>query len=767
MKNKIVKWIWIIFFVIICLIAFVIVGAWNGWICKMPDFKTLQNPVDEYASMVYSADGKLIGQYNVARANRLAADYQDLGPYLVQALVATEDERFYEHSGIDAIGLGRAIVKRGVMGDISAGGGSTITQQLAKMLYSERATSATDRLLQKPVEWLIAVKLERMFTKEEIITMYLNQFNFLNGAYGIKTASSIYFKKKPRELTRAECAMFVGMCKNPSYYNPKRFPERTIGRRNVVLKQMVKAGFLTQEEYEVDKEEPLKLNMKSMENSKEGVAPYFREYLRHYMMAKQPDREDYASWQKVQFCIDSVLWERDPLFGWCNKHTKINGEHYNIYTDGLKIYTTVDTRLQRYAEEAVFERVVKELQPIFNSYCRGLRYSPFANSASNRAIKRDMIRSWQNSDRYKKMKAADASDEEIEKVYRTAFPMKLFSYNEQGYVDATMTPEDSIRYMKKFLRSGFVSMDPATGDVKAYVGGTNFNAFSYDMAGKGRRQVGSTMKPFLYSLSVQNGMNPCDPVSNVRRSYGGWSPKGGGGGGTVQLRQGLAQSNNTVAAYLMSLIDPRDFLSWLDLFEIPTFYQQPNMALCLGPLEISILNLISGYTTFVNDGIHMSPRLVTKITDQQGNTLAEFSPRMNEILSKESAWKMIVMLRGVTQTGTARRLRGMGFADCDMGGKTGTTNDCTDFWYVGVTPKLVSGAWVGGEERDIHFITGQGAEQALPIWAKYMKKVYADQSLGYSMKDTFNIPKKFDGCEKDKSRNFTKDDQNDITDIFE
>jgi len=764
MKNKIIKWIWGSFLVIALLMVGIVVGAWNGWICKMPDFKTLQNPVDEYASMVYSADGKLIGQYNVARANRLAADYKELSADLVLALVATEDERFYEHSGIDAIGLGRAVVKRGVMGDISAGGGSTITQQLAKMLYSEQATSVYDRLLQKPVEWLIAIKLERMFTKEEIITMYLNQFNFLNGAYGIKTAADIYFQKKPRDLSLAECAMFVGMCKNPSYYNPKRYPERTVERRNMVLHQMLKENYITQEQYEKAKQEELKLSMKSVPKHQDGLAPYFREYLRHYMMAKKPERKDYPEWQKVQFCIDSVLWERDSLYGWCNKHQKINGENYNIYTDGLKIYTTIDTRMQKYAEDAVFERVAKELQPVFNSYCSSLRYAPFNNSASARDIQRDMTRSWQNSERYQKMKEAGASDEEIEKAYKTPYKMRLFTYD--GGKDATMTPEDSIRYMKKFLRAGFVSMDPSNGDVKAYVGGTDFGAFGYDMAGQGRRQVGSTMKPFLYSLMVQNGMSPCDQVSNVRKSYGGWCPRGGGGGGTVQLKQGLAQSNNTVAAYLMSLIDPRDFLSWLDLFEIPTYYQQPSMALCLGPLEISVLNLISGYTTFVNDGIHMSPRYVTKITDQQGKVLAEFSPRMNEILSQESAWKMLIMMMGVTHNGTASRLLSMGF-EGDFGGKTGTTNDCTDFWFVGVTPKLVSGGWVGGEERDVHFITGQGAEQALPMWAKYMKKVYADETLDYSMKDTFSMPRKYDGCEKEKTKNRDDDDRTSITEIFE
>ncbi|MCF0203128.1 MAG: penicillin-binding protein, partial [Bacteroidaceae bacterium] len=360
-------------------------------------------------------------------------------------------------------------------------------------------------------------------------------------------------------------------------------------------------------------------------------------------------------------------------------------------------------------------------------------------------------------------KAAGASDEEIATAYKTPVRMRLFTYD--GGKEEVMTPEDSIRYMKRFLRAGFVSMEAATGDVKAYVGGTNFGAFSYDMAGVGRRQVGSTMKPFLYSLMVQNGMSPCDPVSNARKSYGGWTPKGGGGGGSVQLKQGLAQSNNTVAAHLMSTINPTDFLAWLDLFEIPTFYQQPNMALCLGPLEISVLNLISGYTTFVNEGLHMAPRLVTKITDLQGNTIAEFAPRMNEILSQENAWKMLVMLRGVTQTGTARRLRGMGFSG-DIGGKTGTTNDCTDFWYVGVTPKLVSGGWVGGEERDIHFNTGQGAEMSLPMWAKYMKRVFADESLGYTPEDTFSMPKGYTGCEK-RRKERTEEQTENITDVYQ
>ncbi len=761
MKNTIIKWIWITFAAVILFSAAIVVGAWNGWICDMPDFKSLQNPVDEYASMVYSSDGKLIGQYNVARANRRAADYTELSPYIVEALVATEDERFYEHSGIDAIGLGRAIVKRGFMGDVSAGGGSTITQQLAKMLFSETAKTVTDRLLQKPVEWLIAVKLEKQFTKEEIITMYLNQFNFLNGAYGIKTASQIYFNKKPSDLTRAECALFVGMCKNPSYFNPLRYPERTCERRNVVLKQMVKAGFLTEEEYDKDSKEELNLTNYKPTSHKDGQAPYFREYLRHYMMAEKPERENYPSWQKVQFCIDSALYVRDPLFGWCTKNHKADGSNYNIYTDGLKIYTSIDTRMQKYAEEAVFQRIAVELQPKFNSMCSGLRYAPFTNGASMNDIKRDMARSWKNSERYNRMKEAGATDEEIEKAYRTPVKMTLFSYN--GDKEETMTPEDSIRYMKRFLRAGFVSMDPSTGDVKAYVGGTDFEAFGYDMAGQGRRQVGSTMKPFLYSLMVQNGMSPCDPVSNVRKSYGGWCPKGGGGGGTVQLKQGLAQSNNTVAAYLMSLIDPRDFLTWLDLFGIPAYYQTPSMALCLGPLEISILNLISGYTTFVNDGLHMSPRLVTKITDQQGNTLAEFAPRMNEILSQEAAWNMQIMLQGVVNSGTARRLRGMGFSG-QIGGKTGTTNSNADFWYVGVAPKLVSGGWVGGEERDIHFSYGQGAEQALPMWAYYMKKVYADESLGISQSDTFSVPKSYDGCSK--SKKVDADQLNDITEIY-
>lgn len=752
MKNKIIKRLWIGFAVFMLLFAGVMVSAWNGWICKMPDFDSLQNPVDEYASLVYSSDSvdgkpRLIGKYNLDRANRLAADYKDLSPNLVMALVATEDERFFEHSGVDAIGVGRAVVKRGVMGDISAGGGSTITQQLAKMLYSERATNSYDRLMQKPVEWLIAIKLERQFTKQEIITMYLNQFNFLNGAYGIKTAAKIYFNKLPKDLTLSECALFVGMCKNPSYFNPKRFPERAKGRRDVVLGQMLKEGYINQSEYDQACAEDINLKSFNREADGKRIAPYFQEYLRHYMMAELPERSNYPEWNHVQFCIDSLLWERDPLYGWCNKNTKITGENYNIYTDGLKIYTTVDTRLQTYAEDAVFERVAVELQPHFDSYCRGMRYAPFNNSAPQEAIVRDMARSWHNSDRYKAMKAADASDEEIEKAYHTPVPMKLFSYN--GQIEKTMTPEDSIRYMKKFLRAGFVSMDASTGDVKAYVGGTNFDAFSYDMAGQGRRQVGSTMKPFLYSLMVQNGMSPCDPVSNARKSYGGWCPKGGGGGGTVQLKQGLAQSNNTVAAHLMSTIDPADFLSWLNLFEIPTFGQTPNMTLCLGPIEISVLNLISGYTTFVNDGMHMSPRLVTKITDMQGNVLAEFSPRMNEILSQESAWNMQLMLMGVTQTGTARRLRGMGFSG-DFGGKTGTTNNCTDFWYVGVTPKLISGGWVGGDERDIHFVTGQGAEQALPMWAKYMKKVYADETLNYSMKDTFSMPRGWTGCDESK-----------------
>lgn len=749
MRKTFVRILWGTLCAVIVFLAVSFTSIWFGWIGYMPDLEDLQNPISRYASQVYSVDGKILGTYNMNRENRVHVDYDGISPYLVQALVATEDERFYDHSGIDFIALTRAVVKRGILGQKSAGGGSTITQQLAKQLYSATAKSTLERLLQKPIEWVIAVKLERFYTKEEIITMYLNYFDFLHNAVGIKTAADVYFDKDPKNLTLTESATLIGLCKNPSYFNPVRYPERCTDRRNVVLGQMLKAGYITNEEYQKAHDEPLALNFHRVDH-KDGIATYFREFLRQYIMAQKPTLEDYPSWNRVQFTIDSLAWETDPLYGWCNKNHKKNGEPYNVYTDGLKIFTTIDSRMQKYAEEAVLKHVGNYLQPAFTKENRTKPNAPFTNALTAAEVKGILNRSIRQSERYRAMKEQGATESEIQKAFRTPVEMSVFTYH--GDIDTVMTPLDSIRYIKSFLRSGFVSMDPHNGAVKAYVGGVDFTHFTYDMATQGRRQVGSTIKPFLYALSMSNGMSPCDVAPNVQRSYGNWTPRNGSRsryGQMVTLKWGLAQSNNWISAYLMSRINPQDFLRILRDFGINTYGVYPSIVLCLGPNEASVCEMVSAYTTFANHGIHCSPMFVSKIEDNEGNVIATFQPRMNEVISEESAYKMLEMLKAVMDGGTGSRMRYKYKVECDMGGKTGTTNRNADAWFMGFTPSLVSGCWVGGEDRDIHFDStrmGQGANMALPIWAYYMKKVFADRSLGYDPNEKFDIPEDFNPC---------------------
>ena len=730
-------------------LAIAFTSIWFGWVGYMPDIADLQNPISRYASQVYSVDGKILGTYNMNRENRIHVDYDNLSPYLVEALIATEDERFYEHSGIDFIALTRAVVKRGMLGQKSAGGGSTITQQLAKQLYSSTAKSTLERVMQKPIEWVIAVKLERFYTKEEIITMYLNYFDFLHNAVGIKTASDVYFRKEPKNLSLTEAATLIGLCKNPSYYNPVRYPERCMERRNVVLGQMLKVGYITNDEYRKAHDEPLALNFHRIDH-KDGMATYFREFLRQYMMAEKPSLDNYPSWNKVQYSIDSTAWETDPLYGWCNKNFKKNGEPYNVYTDGLKIFTTIDSRMQRYAEEAVLQHVGHYLQPAFSKENKAKPNAPFTNALTTSDVKGILNRSIRQSERYRAMKEQGATEDEIQKAFRTPVEMSVFTYH--GDVDTVMTPLDSIRYIKSFLRAGFVSMDSHNGAVKAYVGGVDFTHFTYDMATQGRRQVGSTIKPFLYSLCMSNGMSPCDVAPNVQRTYGNWTPRHGSRasyGQMVTLKWGLAQSNNWISAYLMSRLNPQDFLRILNDFGINTFGAYPSMVLCLGPNEVSVCEMVSAYTTFANNGIHCYPMFVSKIEDNEGNVIATFQPRMNEVISEESTYKMLEMLRAVMNGGTGSRMRYKYNIECDMGGKTGTTNRNADAWFMGFTPSLVSGCWVGGEDRDIHFDSmrmGQGANMALPVWAYYMKKVFADRSLGYDPNEKFDIPEDFNPC---------------------
>ena len=746
------------------------VAIWNGWIGYMPPIEDLQNPISRFATQIYSSDGKVIGTWNFNRENRICVPYSNLSPYLVQALVATEDVRFYDHSGIDFIALSRAIVKRGLLGQTSAGGGSTITQQLAKQLYSDAAGSTLERLLQKPIEWVIAVKLERNYTKEEIIALYLNYFDFLHNAVGIKTAATTYFYKDPKDLTLEEAATLIGLCKNPSLFNPVRYPERCRDRRNVVLDQMRKAGYITDEQYHKSCELPLTLNFHRNDH-KDGTAPYLREFLRVYMSAERPDRSKYPSWNKRQYVLDSIAWDTDPLYGWCNKNFKKDGTPYNLNADGLKVYTTIDSRMQRYAEEAVYGHVARYLQPEFFKENRGKPNAPFTSQLTKKQVNQIMERAVLLSERYRILKSNGASDEEIHKSFHTPTDMSIFTYH--GDVDTTMTPIDSIRYVKSFLRAGFMSMDPTTGAVKAYVGGLDYTHFMYDMVTGGRRQVGSTIKPFLYSLAMENGFSPCDLAPNVQRTYmvAGmpWTPRNAShkrAGEMVTLKWGLAQSSNWISAYLMSKLSPQQFVQLLHDYGINNPDIHPSMSLCLGPCEMTVAEMVSAYTTFANRGIRTAPMFVSRIEDNEGNVITSFQPRMNEVISEESANKMLVLLKGVVDGGTAGRLRYKYNFTGEIGGKTGTTNRNSDAWFMGFTPQLVSGCWVGGDDRDIHFDSmrmGQGATMALPIWAYFMKKVYRDKTLPYDPNAKFDLPEGFDGC----SHNAEDDMEYGIDEVYE
>ena len=753
MRKLFVYFLWTLLFIIIFGAATAFYAINEGWIGYMPPIEDLQNPINRFATQIYSADGKLIGTWNYNRENRVMVDYTKIAPSLVKALVATEDVRFYDHSGIDFYALGRAIVKRGLLGQKSAGGGSTITQQLAKQLYSEHASTTMERLLQKPIEWVIAVKLERNYTKDEIITMYLNYFDFLHNAVGIKTAANTYFSKEPKDLSVVESATLVGLCKNPSYYNPVRNPERSRDRRNVVLGQMLKAGYLTQEEHDKYCAEPLELKF-HVSDHKEGLAVYLREFLRRYMTAKKPERALYPSWNMVKYFNDSINWESDPLYGWCNKNKKRNGDNYSIYTDGLKVYTTIDSRMQKYAEQAAYQHVVKFLQPAFDKENKNKANAPYSSNLTSQQVQQILNRSVRQCERYRVLKESGASDAEIHKSFHTPIEMSVFTYH--GEVDTVMSPIDSIKYYKSFLRTGFVSVCPQNGHVKAYVGGLDYAHFAYDMVMDGRRQVGSTIKPFLYSLAMENGFSPCDVAPNVQQTYmvagQPWTPRNGSKaryGEMVTLKWGLQQSNNWISAYLMSKLNPQAFVDLLHEYGIRNPEIHPSMSLCLGPCDISVGEMASAYTAFVNHGIRAALMFVTKIEDGEGNVIAQFQPRMNEVISEESANKMIYMLKSVVDGGTASRLRFKYNLKGDIGGKTGTTNNNSDAWFMGILPTLVNACWVGGDDRDIHFNSmamGQGASGALPIFALYMQQVYKDEQLGYNENAIFDLPEGYDPC---------------------
>ncbi|MFA8435954.1 MAG: penicillin-binding protein 1A [Marinifilaceae bacterium] len=721
-------------------VVFLFIGVSKGFFGFMPTFEELENPKSNLATEVYSSNDELIGKYYYK--NRSFVNYSDLSPYLINALIATEDIRYREHSGIDVRGLGR-VVKGLATGNKSAGGGSTISQQLAKMLFPrERFEKGYELVFRKFREWVIAVKLERSYTKEEIMTMYFNKFDFLNLAVGIKSAANVYFNTTPDSLRIEQAAMLVGMAKNPAYFNPLRREELTWNRRNVVLAQMVKYDYLSQNEYDSLKQLPLGIDFQRVDHKK-GIAPYFREFLRTTLTAKEPKRKNYPSWNYQKFKEDSLEWANNPFFGWCNKNKKNDGTNYNLYRDGLKIYTTIDSRMQRYAEQAVSEHLGKDLQIAFDREKQNHRNPPFSDDLTDEDVENTMLLSIRRSERYRVLRNKGLSMDSIRKIFETPVKMKIFSW--KGERDTLLSPMDSMFYYKGLWRAGFMSLVPQTGEVRAYVGGPNYKHFMYDMVTLGKRQVGSTIKPFLYTLAMQEGLSPCDRVPNIPQTFilpdgTPWASKNSSSkneGKMVTLKWGLANSINNISGWVLKQSNPEAVVRMARKMGVVSRIDAVP-SIFLGTSEISLREMVGAYGTFANKGVYITPRFVTRIEDKKGNVIARFNPDKHEVMSEQTAYLMTNLLEGVVQKGTGRRLRHTYHLYNPIGGKTGTTQNHSDGWFMGITPELVSGVWVGAEDRAVHFegiYYGQGANMALPIWALYMKKVYEDSSLNISQGD--------------------------------
>ena len=701
----------------------------------MPTFEELENPNNRFASEVYFADGPIMNRY-FEKENRKYIEYREIPQSVIDALIATEDVRFYDHSGVDVRGLFR-VAKGLLTANTSAGGGSTISQQLAKMLFPrESDLNVFELAIRKFREWVIAVRLEKSYTKEEILTMYLNKYDFLNLAVGISSAADIYFQVPLDSLKVEQAAMLIGMAKNSSYYNPVRRPELTLNRRNVVLSQMYKYDKITREECDSLKKLPLGLNFKRVDH-KEGLATYFREYLRLFMTANKPDRTRYRDLS--QFRLDSIAWETNPLYGWCKKNVKVDGSHYDLYSDGLKIYTTLDSRMQKYAEEAVREHLSQDLQPLFDKEKVKKHRPPFSNDMTPTEIEEVLDRSIRQSERYRVLSKQGMSFKEIRKTFDQPLKMQVFTWN--GIRDTVMTPLDSIKHYKSFFRSGFMVMQPQTGYIKAYVGGPDYRYFMYDMVSAGKRQVGSTIKPILYTLAMQEGLGPCDKVPNIPQTFilptgEPWSARGGTKrqGEMVTLRWGLANSENNISAWVLKQFTPEAVAQMAHKMGITSFID-PVPSVFLGTAEITVKEMVAAYSIFANKGVYNSPLPVYRIEDKYGNVLQEFRPESREVITENTAYLMCNLLEGVVTGGTGVRLRYKYKLMNPMGGKTGTTQKHADGWFMGVTPDLVGGVWVGAEDRSIHFqnlANGQGASMALPIWAKFLLKAYADPRLKMS-----------------------------------
>lgn len=746
MKRKLSKnasldeWIkrfWIAFAASILFLALFFTALSLGWLGFMPSFEELEAPQNYLATEVISADQKQLGTFYVE--NRLNVHYSDLSPAVVKALIATEDARFNKHSGIDGKALLRVFY--GMITRTDQGGGSTITQQLAKNLFPRRYHSTIiGTAFSKLREWITAIKLERHYSKEEIAALYLNTVDFGSQAFGIKSAALTYFGKMPAELNVQESALLIGILKAPSYFHPVRNKERALRRREVVLHQMLKYDYLTRREYDSLKVMPLDMSHYRLRDHNSGSATYLREYLRITLAAEKPQKGDYED--IADYIADSLRWQKDPSYGWINKNNKPDGGKYNLYKDGLRIYTTIDSRMQQYAEAAVSKHLSTDLQPAFFKHWKGNSHAPFDLNDQNE-IKKLLMASRKRSDRYRSMKRGGFPPDSIEAAFRTPIPMRIFSW--KGEIDTVMSPDDSIKYHKWFLQAGLMSMEPQTGYVRAYVGGINYRFFKYDHVMMGRRQVGSTFKPFVYTVAMQNGDSPCTRVANVQYTIDSgdgkiWAPKNSSHykeGQMVTLKEALANSINWISAYLIKRYSPASVVKLARKMGIIS--PLPAVpSICLGTPDITLAEMTGAMNTFANAGIYIQPLLITRIEDKHGNVIAQFAPLQEEAMSEETAYLMLVLMKGVVESGTGARLRGTyGFSN-PIAGKTGTTQSNSDGWFMGLTPDLVTGVWVGGEDRSIRFRNtslGQGANMALPIWAHYMKAVYGDPDLQLSRGD--------------------------------
>ena len=749
-KKKIIKWFWLLFSAPILLVTGLIGLVWA--FADIPSFKELEDPDSKLATQVIAEEGEILTTFHIE--NRSYVTFEELSPNLVNAAVATEDLRFYGHSGIDFVSLGRVIFKTVLGGDSSQGGGSTLTQQLAKTLYPRQDVSSripgVSKLKMvwiKLKEWVTAVKLERSYTKDEIMTMYMNQVFFGSNAYGIKAASQTFFGKSPKELTIEEAATLVGMVNKPTRYNPAINPDKSLVRRNFVISQMEKAGFLTKEQRDSIQQVPIALSYQIQDHNA-GLGPYFRDMLRRTMNAKEPKRSSYAQYE--DYVVDSLQWADNAFYGWLNKNTKADGSKYNLDRDGLRIYTTINYKMQKYAEEAVAEHLGKDLQKSFWRDIRWKKNKPFSNDVDAKTVEMLMKQARRWSDRYRTMKNEGASDAEVWKSFSVPTKMRVFSWNKKGYIDTVMTPDDSIKYYKSHLRAAFMAIEPHTGHVKAYVGGPNYRYFKYDNVRQGKRQVGSTIKPYLYTLAMQAGMTPCDKVVNVPQTFvvgdTTWTPKSTDNdewiGQTVTLKWGLTKSSNNISAYLMKQCGPNAMVDMMRKMGIGC-YIDPTYSLCVGSADISVYDMVAAYNTFPSKGVYVSPIFVTRIEDNDGNVLGEFTNPKKEAISDYTAYLMANLMQGVVNSGTGVRLRAKYGLKGEIAGKTGTTNDQSDGWFIGYTPSLTAGVWVGAEDRQVHFESlslGGGSNMALPIWGIFMKKVLEDGTLGVYETDRFMAP---------------------------